>query len=137
MKQIEDRVDNGSNVISHTYTQLYPTLNNEYMVEGRILYPKNILNLKNCEKEQEYAFYGGNLISEVGLGKTLITYGHILNTKKSTFDKFVEINDTCNYFYKRGLKRGMSCQEDKLSNSFYCQEHRNSIFIDKPKLKLN
>jgi SNF2 family DNA or RNA helicase len=137
MKQIEDRVDNGSNVISHTYTQLYPTLNNEYMVEGRILYPKNILNLKNCEKEQEYAFYGGNLISEVGLGKTLITYGPILNTKKSTFDKFVEINDTCNYFYKRGLKRGMSCQEDKLPNSFYCQEHRNSIFIDKPKLKLN
>lgn len=137
MKSIETHVDKNSNTISHKYTPLYPILNNEYMIENRLIYPKEMLNLKNCERTEEYKFYGGNLISEVGLGKTLITYGHILNTKDYYFDKFIERSTTCNYFYKRGLKRGTSCQETTLPKSLYCQEHRNSIFIDKPKLKLN
>lgn len=137
MNEIEKCVDTESNVISQTYSQFYPILNDKYMVQNRLLYPTSILNLNECIDTEEHRFYGGNLISEVGLGKTLITYGHILNTKSSEFDKYIEIDNTCNYFYKRGNKRGTSCYQQCEINSLYCQEHRNSIFIDKPKRKLN
>ena len=136
MKRIENEVDNGTNVLTHTYSSFYPILNNQYFVQNGIVYPTDMLNLQDCSTTEEHKFYGGNLISETGLGKTLITYGHILHTRDDTFDKYIEIENTCNYFYKRGTKRGMSCSSVRCENSFYCLEHKNAIFIDKPKLRL-
>lgn len=139
MKTIENNVDNGSNTIEYSYSKEYKVLDNFYLHDNLLL-PE----MSNCEKiTRQFQYYGGNIISEVGLGKTLITLYYILQNDrglKMTNDNFVTFGETCNYFYKRGKNKGKCCEKrvyEKLPReSLYCKEHHKTPFIDKRQLVL-
>jgi SNF2 family DNA or RNA helicase len=101
--------------------------------------------LKHFMSTKTIKYYGGNIISDLGLGKTLIVLYAILS---EFFDKdsnpinrnlynFIDFKTTCNYFYKQGNKKGKCCDKDIIeSSTLFCNEHKNSIFIDKKKIVL-
>lgn len=87
-----------------------------------------------------YNYYGGNIISQVGLGKTLITLYFVLrkclyNQNRIFYNTFINnFNDTCNYTFKRGANKGMNCSKQivcGVSNDMYCKEHSKSVFSEK------
>ena len=84
-------------------------------------------------------YKGGNIVSEMGLGKTMISLYYILSTNpdKYIYDQFInnEYNDKCNYFYKRGKNKGSNCVKSKV-DELYCREHQTTVFIDKKRLVL-
>lgn len=64
---------------------------------------------------------------------TIITLCYIFNNNyKNEFDKFIEFTNTnkCNYFYKRGKNKSSVCIKTRKIN-LYCNEHSNTLFIDK------
>lgn len=133
MNNIKSKIDNNDNVLSVEQSVFYnKTLDDEeYLIYNNTILPNkvqqkitNTLNLK---------YYGGNIISEVGLGKSLIVLSHILHKNDNIFNEFVEFeNETCNYFYKRGKNKTSSCSKTKsIDNELYCKEHSNTLFIDK------
>jgi len=92
---------------------------------------------KQCLK-----YYGGNIISDLGLGKTLIVLYAILseffdersNPINRNLYNFIEFGNCCNYFYKLGQKKGLCCNKEIHLNGLFCNEHKKSIFIDKRKI---
>lgn len=108
-----------------------------------VLYQNTLIH---CEKDEHSGntmtshikFNGGNIISEMGVGKTLVCLGYIFNNLyKNNFDKFIKYdNTTCNYFYKRGKNKGVVCLKKKVTD-LYCKAHSTTLFIDKRKTKLN
>jgi SNF2 family DNA or RNA helicase len=162
MKQIEQDVDNGSNIIQYDYCEEYKVPISKTSLEGKesltttslegeepddyylyefdngkcSLSPHKTI-YENTQKSFEY--YGGNIISEVGLGKTIITLYYILQNDRELQlenEKFVKFGDTCNYFYKRGKDRGNCCTRSKYMNFHYCKQHIKTPFIDKRRLVL-
>ena len=86
------------------------------------------------ENTRSFKYYGGNLISAVGLGKTLIALYHVLKTglqNRDVYNQFVEFSNSCNYFYKRGKFKGESCSKNNINGNLYCNEHKKTIFTDK------
>ena len=135
MKSIENNVDNGCNIIKYDYCEEYKVLDDYYLCND-ILSPYKTI-YENTPRLLEY--YGGNIISEVGLGKTIITLYYILQNDRELqlqSDKFVKFGDTCNYFYKRGKSRGNCCTKSKYMNSHYCKQHIKTPFMDKRRLVL-
>ena len=135
MKSIENNVDNGCNIIKYDYCEEYKALDDHYLYNDILSPCKTIY--ENTPRLLEY--YGGNLISEVGLGKTIITLYYILQNDRELqlqSDKFVKFGDTCNYFYKRGKSRGKCCTKSKYMNFHYCQQHIKTPFMDKRRLVL-
>lgn len=134
MKTIENNIDNGHNTIEYSYTEEYKVLDNFY------LYNNQLLQKSICEKiTKQFEYYGGNIISEVGLGKTLITLYYILQNDKELKiinDNFVTFGETCNYFYKRGKNKGECCGKHIYNTSFYCKEHYKTPFVDKRQIVL-
>jgi SNF2 family DNA or RNA helicase len=134
MDHIESQVSSGNNKINYNYIMAYDALN-DFTVINDTLIPNHI-DISNNIQENTFEYYGGNLISEVGLGKTLTTLCHIAKTRYNNFDAYISNNvSTCCYHYKRGRKKGQSCNKEK-QTEFFCKEHENSLFIDKPKYKL-
>ena len=136
INKIEEDVLNDNNKIKYQYTPVYGVLNNEFLLHNSNLFP-NYFDINTYNTSVEFKYYGGNIISEVGLGKTLIMLYHILNDNLKTqdfYNRHVEFTDTCNYFYKRGKNRGDNCLKRRV-NDLYCKEHSKSIFIDKRSLK--
>lgn len=139
MNQIENNIKSNSNNITFTYSQIKPILNDKLLyIDGSII--PNITktdenNNQDFSMKKSITYYGGNLISEVGLGKTIISLYHCLNstnTYREKYNKFVEFNKSkCNYMYKRGNKKGNYCDNNSLNESLFCKEHKNSIFIEK------
>lgn len=136
MQNIEDNVDNNMNIISYDTSSMFFVLNNEFVIcDSNLIQYKNNIDKKNVS----FKYYGGNLISDVGLGKTITTLYHIFSSdikNKSKYDYFVDFSDSCNYFYKRGKNKGKNCSNKILINKFYCREHEKSIFIDKKSIIL-
>ena len=132
MKKIETNIDNGNNIISYETRPFYNVLNNEFLLYNNLLFPQGILN-NNYKLTDSFKYYGGNIISEVGLGKTFICLYHIVSndtTERESLDYFVDFSTKCNYFYKRGKWKGTNCKNN-VENNLYCTEHKNTLFIDK------
>ena len=136
MKSIETDVFNGDNSITYDYCMAFKSLNDEFLLYKDSLY-SGTTNIDNYKLQVQFNYRGGNLISEMGLGKSLIMLYHILEENKKTqdfYNPYVEFSDNCNYFYKRGKNRGDNCLKRRV-NDLYCKEHSKSIFIDKRSLK--
>lgn len=132
MSKIETDVLNNNNIIKYQYTPAYGVLNNQFLLHNNNLFP-NYFDINAYNTSIEFKYYGGNIISEVGLGKTLVVLYHILNDNLKTEDfysRYVEFTNTCNYFYKRGKSKGQNCIKSKF-NEIHCKEHRLTPFVDK------
>ena len=146
MKSIENNVDNGCNIIEYDYSQEYKVPISTMSLDGNVLddyYLHNdILSSYQTIYEKTkriFKYYGGNIISEVGLGKTIVTLYYILQNDRELQlqnDKFVKFGDACNYFYKRGKAKGNCCTKPKHMNFHYCKQHINTPFMDKRQLVL-
>jgi SNF2 family DNA or RNA helicase len=135
MKDIEKNIDDDNNTISYDITPFYNVLNDEFLLYNNNLFPQGILN-NSYKQSHSFKYFGGNIISEVGLGKTFISLYHILSNangikEREKLNYFVEFSTTCNYFYKRGKSRGLTCNKEIEDNNLYCKEHKNTLFIDK------
>lgn len=131
MKQIEKSVFENKNIIEYKYSTLYNVFDDLLLYNGNLI-PNNILYPCNMDIIKTLKYYGGNIISEVGLGKTLITLYHILESiKNNNNDNFVEFTNSCNYFYKRGKLKGTNCKSNNIQGELYCKAHKKTIFIDK------
>jgi hypothetical protein len=146
MKCIEYNVDHGYNNINFQRKFTYDILNNTYSVscDLKTIYPKYIADTMNIHDPYftvtttNFSYYGGNLISEVGLGKTLIMLYTIFSDPiiHDPLYDFIEYdNSKCNYFYKLGNKKGKSCDKPVENDQLFCKEHKKSIFIDKKTIK--
>jgi len=132
MNKIEEDILNDNNIIKYKYTPAYGVLNNQFLLHNNNLFP-NYFDINIYSTSVEFKYYGGNIISEVGLGKTLVMLYHILKDNLKTDDfysRHVEFTDTCNYFYKRGKSKGQNCIKTKF-NEIHCKEHRSTPFVDK------
>lgn len=144
MKELEQSIIRGENVITYqqlfSYNLYYPEINEEYLISHDLKKIKNC-NFMDINYDENFVhhdtylhYYGGNIISEVGLGKTLIVLFAILsdNTYNSELYNFIEFdNKKCNYFYKLKQKKGLCCNKKVIEGKLYCKEHDKSIFIDK------
>jgi SNF2 family DNA or RNA helicase len=149
MKNIENEINNNQNIISYDNSSMYFVLDNTFLIYNSTLFPNNDTLFPNNDtiktihtihpNKISFKYYGGNLISEVGLGKTIVALYHILSSdleERVNHNFFVEFSDDCNYFYKRGKNKGKNCSKLKLTNNFYCKEHKSSIFIEKKSIIL-
>lgn len=136
MKNIEMDVDNENNIICYNNKPFYSVLNDTFLLYNNTLFPKDILN-NNYNLTSSFKFFGGNIISEVGLGKTLICLYHILSKdtiEREKLNNFVDFSTKCNYFYKRGKWKGSTCKNDIKNDNLYCNDHKDTLFIDKRSL---
>ncbi len=140
MNKIENNILDNNNVIIYNYIEddIFNINNNQYCIK----YGANEKHhyLAKCNNDQNiiytnYKYYGGNIISQVGLGKTLITLHYILekcveNKQRELYHHYInDYNNLCNYTYKRGINKGTNCK--KKSINLYCKEHSSSIFSEK------
>jgi len=130
MNCIEMNIKNDRNIIKFSYSPTYNVLNDECLLYNYSLFPTELINEK-YKNDVTFRYYGGNLISEMGLGKTLITLYYIFKKNDNIYNNFVEYSDNCNYFYKRGKLKGKVCKNNCEMDKLYCKEHINSLFIDK------
>lgn len=135
MNLIESNVKDNTNIIKFTNSPTYSVLNNEFLLYNWTLFPVNLIN-NMYKNEVTFRYYGGNLISEMGLGKTLIVLYHIISKINNTYNNFVEFTENCNYFYKRGKLKGKVCKNTCEIDKLYCKEHMDSPFIDKRHINL-
>jgi len=135
MRHIEKLVYNNENDIKISYNIMYPILDGSKMIYNDIMIPIHILK-DDLEQIMSYKFYGGNIISSCGLGKSLISLTYILEdeTDREKYNHFVLFGDNCNYFYKRGLNKGTNCINKSLDGCIYCIEHIHTLFIEKREL---
>ena len=134
MQNLQYNIDNCNNIIYTTYNSVNNVkLDNNYLLYNRSLIPS--LSDDNITETYSIKYYGGNIISQVGLGKSLIVLCYIMNNFNE-FNRFVEFeNENCNYFYKRGINKSKVCIKKKEGESLYCKEHLNTLFIDKRSVK--
>lgn len=89
-------------------------------------------------EEKTLQFFGGNIVSEVGLGKTLTCLAFMLYKgmkRRELYSKHVANAPDCSYMLKRGHKRGSFCNKAVLpTHGLHCQEHATRSFVEKRKL---
>jgi len=149
MTDIKDKIDRNENNILLTYTDYHkvtlqvnifrnvdPCFNE---LKEYILFEGKLVNATIENKTMNVNYIGGNIISDVGVGKTLISLGYLVKNFTNEYDRFISFENTlCNYFYKRGKNKGTSCEKKKqIFDELYCKEHSKTIFIDKRKTILN
>ena len=131
MKNIEDAVlskNNHIDVIIKPYYNIF----NKYLIDHCYNINLNIDTLQNSYTSiNKYTYFGGNIISEMGLGKTLIVLYYILINIPNKSKKFIKFSENCNYFYKSGKNKGISCNTPKKNHYMYCNKHSKSLFLDK------
>jgi SNF2 family DNA or RNA helicase len=135
MRNIENEVD-ACKTISYNYPLACKLFNDQFVWFNDNIFPASLLS-NDIMTTVNFNFYGGNLISEVGLGKTITSLYHIFYdglVHRHRYDKFVYFNDNCNYAYKRGSKKGTICDKKAIKtekSGLYCKEHNKSVFIEK------
>lgn len=135
MYKIRNDVRFNKNIIKYKEQIEYTFGNYIYDNNTKTLYENKESNT-NDKLDMEYIYYGGNLISEMGLGKSIITMYYILTenyNSRRKYNEFIEIvdSDKCSYLYKKGKNNGTFCKR-KRKNGIYCREHRGNLFLDKP-----
>ena len=142
MSKIKNNIDMNLNSIKITYSEYNKVTLRDHLkldeYKTYLIYDGTILPNAIVEDNSMYVhYYGGNIISSVGLGKTIITLSYLVQNFENNYDKYVCFEtDYCNYFYKRGKNKGRSCIKKK-TGTIYCKEHSNTLFIDKRKTILN
>lgn len=137
MRDIEYSIEKGKNTFTHTFPLSYPVHNDSFVFYNSTLYPAHLINQNALSKTSNITYLGGNLISEIGLGKTIVSLYHILShvqRSRALYDNFVSFGNTCNYAYKRGNMKGHTCKKQCVQGVLYCSEHKKSIFIEKREL---
>lgn len=133
MNELETKITNSENKVTFTYTNNISCINDRFVFNGNKLkiYNPESINIKT----DTFEFMGGNLISDLGLGKTLIALYHIISScdkeQQLKYDNYVSFVNTCNYFYKRGTKKGEICNKNPIDKELYCKEHKDVIFVEK------
>lgn len=140
MQNIEDNVKNGNNKITYSFSEIHQILDLDYVLYHDTILNKGLIDLNAKSREETFVYNGGNLISEVGLGKTIVSLYHILsknNERRNWLNQFVEFEKCCNYFFKRGPRKGGYCKNSiECEDDLYCKDHKNTLFVDKRVLKL-
>jgi SNF2 family DNA or RNA helicase len=133
MSSIERDIINNNNVIRHNHSISARIVNNQFTLLNNNLYPTWLIDETNLNKTTQIVYHGANLVSEVGLGKTLISLYHIINSSNTSYNHFVDYQDEglCNYFYKRGNLKGQNCKQSTTNNSLFCKSHMKTPFIEK------
>jgi hypothetical protein len=70
MIEIEKMVDDKKNKISYDYSPIYPVLDGEFYIYNENIIPSCVI--AEVVNNRVFSFKGGNIISEVGVGKTLV-----------------------------------------------------------------
>lgn len=90
--------------------------------------------LENREYQYDLEYRGGNIISEMGLGKSIIVLSFLF-IQLNPYDKYImSYNKNCNYFYKKGRQIHENCNKkikNKCNKSIFCKEHDKRILYDK------
>jgi SNF2 family DNA or RNA helicase len=88
--------------------------------------------LDNIEYLYNLKYTGGNIVSEMGLGKSIIVLSFLF-MQSNPYDKYIiNYNKNCNYFYKKGSKIHTNCNKKiKNSGNVFCNEHSKRILYDK------
>lgn len=131
MNSIKNKIDSNENILQLEQSVFYNKQldGTDYLIYNGTILPN--LNNQLTTKNINIKYYGGNIVSEVGLGKTLVVLGHIFNNHSNPFNHFIQYdNQKCNYFFKRGKNKTSNCQKDK-KDDLYCREHSKTLFIDK------
>lgn len=138
LNDIKNKVDNNDNVIKYEYS---PYVNFDFYKKENVLptiYYENefVTGLVKSESIiNSFKFKGGNLISSMGLGKSIIMLCFLLKDENLLFNQFIKNVERldCNYFYKRGEKKGNHCDKiiNKKKSTLFCTDHRKTPFIDK------
>ena len=135
MKEIENMVKNGNNIIEYTTAISCKVINNRFVLFCDKIFSNWMIDTENHIIRKRLKFHGGSIISELGLGKTLTVLFYIINecdNNSNQHNYFIEYKKTCNYFYKRGKLIGQSCEKEKLDfSSLYCRQHKTTPFCDK------
>jgi SNF2 family DNA or RNA helicase len=134
MRGIESDIENKRNVITHHYSLKEPVLDDQFVLFRNDIFPAWVFSGNEMRKTTRIEYHGGNIISKVGLGKTLICLYHILYDglrDREIYDQFVEFGEKCNYMFKRGSQKGSSCQSQTEPSELYCKQHRDTLFIEK------
>lgn len=130
LQLIENNILNNNNEIEYKSNFCCDIINNDFTLLNDKIYPKWMINRQYKTIHKKFKYFGGSLISELGLGKTLVILYHIINNSNRD-KKFIDFNNTCSYFYKRGKLTGTSCEKHPMDDSLFCKEHKNSLFCDK------
>jgi hypothetical protein len=129
LKMIQQKIDTNQNTIEYAYKP-YAILDlGDHEPIFYSYYGFRQGQGMNTVRETRYKYYGGNLISEMGLGKSIVMLCYLLEKENTNLFICDETNVQCNYFYKRGLKKGSNCSKKAID--IYCKEHLNTPFIDK------
>lgn len=142
MKYIEHNIETGNNVIQFSYSPITHVLDGKLVLFNNILLPRWLISDNVVDCKDSFRYLGGNLISEMGLGKTIVCFSHIFSDlendqHRAKVNQFVSFKSTCNYCFKRGKNRGKMCDNEvSEENSLYCKTHSNSAFYDKRALEI-
>jgi SNF2 family DNA or RNA helicase len=132
MQELHNNILTGNNVIHHSFKPTTTVFNDQLALIDENIFPAHYL--ANNPVYTDITYYGGNIVSEVGLGKTIVSLYYILKNAKANreaYNQFVTFGNTCNYAYKRGANKGKSCSKSVVANELYCKEHSKSIFVEK------
>ncbi|NBU33968.1 hypothetical protein EB118_03120 [bacterium] len=138
MDKIENEIDDDNNQINFVYSQVIPIFEESILYQNTIILPAQYFSNVVYNNKVSFKFFGGNIISEVGLGKTLTALYHIFQRdteSRNKYSEFVEFDDKCSYFYKRGKNKGTACEKKPVDGKLYCKDHVSSVFIEKRPLK--
>lgn len=138
MRNIEREIEQYRNVITHHYSLKEPVLDDQFVLFRDDIFPAWVFNGNEMRKTTKIEYYGGNIISKVGLGKTLICLYHIFGDglyNRQQYNHFVEFGDKCNYMFKRGYQKGKSCDLPTQPSQLYCKTHHDTLFIEKRVLR--
>jgi SNF2 family DNA or RNA helicase len=128
LKMIQHKIDTDQNTIEYEYN---PYVKLDLENHDALLFSNYNFARGNGSYfcKTSYKYYGANLISEMGLGKSIVMLCYLL--EKENTSPFIDEteNDRCNYFYKRGKKKGSNCSKKAID--LYCKEHLDTPFIDK------
>jgi SNF2 family DNA or RNA helicase len=139
LNEMKNKIDNNENVITYNFTQFidftFGDLIDEQKIPTIYYQDKFLSGIKGSVLSKSFLLKGANIISEMGLGKTLIMLCFLLEKENLLSNQFIKNEErlNCNYFYKRGDKKGKHCDKiiNKKKNDLFCTEHHKTPFIDK------
>jgi hypothetical protein len=141
MLDLTERIDTNSNVIEHNFPLTVTAMNDDFILFNGNVYPAWIMNEHRMTTNTKLQFYGGNLVSQVGLGKTIISLYYVFYVgarNRDAYNPYVRFGSSCNYTYKRGLKSGNACNikiDENGEEALFCKTHSKTPFIDKRVIK--
>lgn len=141
MLNIKQNVESGNNNLTFKFNKVLPVMQEKEQDPNFLFYNGTLVpytgELIQTEMTNMITYKGGNIISEVGLGKTMISLCYIFigaQKNRPIYNNYVVNSSKCSYLYKRGKNKGNMCDNECVENTLHCKLHKNTLFIDKPHL---